>query len=71
MKFLRDSVRSPCTGVCQMTPDDGWCIGCLRTLDEIVDWSRKSADEKRAILARVEQREAERGSGPGSPEPRA
>lgn len=67
MKFLSDSARSPCTGVCQMTPDDGWCIGCLRTLDEIVDWSRKSEDERRAVLARVQQRGADQRGGPGSP----
>ena len=56
MKAFSDRGPSPCTGVCQMTAEDGWCIGCLRTLDEIVDWSRKSADEKRGVLARIEQR---------------
>lgn len=62
MKAFSDNVPSPCTGVCQMTADDGWCIGCMRTIGEIVDWARKTADEKRAILARIRERTASRGS---------
>ncbi len=58
MNAFRDSVPSPCTGVCQMTSDNGWCVGCLRTLDEIVDWCRKTADEKRGVLARIQARTA-------------
>ncbi|MBW6522855.1 DUF1289 domain-containing protein [Sphingomonas sp. RHCKR47] len=34
----------------------GLCLGCYRTLGEIGDWSSASADEKRAILARVDAR---------------
>ena len=45
MKAFSDNVPSPCTGVCQMTADDGWCIGCMGTIGEIVDWARKTADE--------------------------
>ena len=31
-------VGSPCISVCVMDPGLGYCIGCLRTLDEIADW---------------------------------
>lgn len=54
-------VRSPCIGVCQLSPDNGLCLGCLRSLEEISVWSRVSPDEQRRILATVaERREAMR-----------
>ncbi|MDA0372876.1 MAG: DUF1289 domain-containing protein [Planctomycetota bacterium] len=70
MKAFSDNVPSPCTGVCQMTADDGWCIGCMRTIGEIVDWARKTADEKRAILMRTQERAASRGSPLRGPDQR-
>ncbi|HET7765970.1 MAG TPA: DUF1289 domain-containing protein [Burkholderiales bacterium] len=48
-----DEVVSPCINVCKMNADTGLCEGCLRTLDEIAAWSAMSADEKRAVLARI------------------
>ena len=70
MKAFSDNVPSPCTGVCQMTADDGWCIGCMRTIGEIVDWARKTADEKRAILMRTQERAGSRGSPLPGPDQR-
>ena len=32
-------VLSPCTGVCRIDAQAGWCEGCRRTLDEIAAWS--------------------------------
>ena len=52
------SVASPCIDVCKMDPRTGLCEGCTRTIDEITAWSRIGDDEKRAILARVAEREA-------------
>ncbi|MCZ4304882.1 DUF1289 domain-containing protein [Zoogloeaceae bacterium G21618-S1] len=52
------SVESPCIDVCKMDPNSGLCEGCARTIDEITAWSRIGDDEKRAILARVAEREA-------------
>jgi len=34
------------------------CVGCYRTLQEIVRWSAASDDERRDILALVAQRRA-------------
>jgi predicted Fe-S protein YdhL (DUF1289 family) len=51
-----DEVVSPCINVCRMNPDTGLCEGCLRTLDEVAAWSAMSADEKRAVLARISAR---------------
>ena len=53
-----ERVASPCTDVCKMEGE--LCIGCFRTLDEIVRWSQASDDERREILAAVAQRRAER-----------
>jgi hypothetical protein len=39
-----------------MHPKKGYCIGCLRTLDEIGDWLDMQEKEKREVLARLEQR---------------
>ena len=51
-------VASPCINVCMLDPDTGWCEGCLRTIDEIAEWSAYSNAEKRAVLARIAQRVA-------------
>ncbi len=40
---------SPCTGICRMHPDTGLCIGCQRTLDEIIDWGVAPESKKRQI----------------------
>jgi len=46
---------SPCTGVCRLNPQEV-CVGCGRTLDEIMDW--RGADEARqhAIVAAARER---------------
>lgn len=49
-------VASPCVDVCRMNPETGFCDGCFRTIDEIAAWAACDADEKRAVLARVESR---------------
>ena len=51
-------VPSPCTSVCRMDEATGWCLGCLRTIDEIIAWSGASDDDKRAIWAEIRRREA-------------
>ena len=50
------NVPSPCVQVCRIDPGSGRCRGCLRSLDEIADWSRLSAVEKRAVLSRLPAR---------------
>lgn len=49
-------VASPCTGVCRMDAQTGWCQGCLRSLDEIVRWGRADGVERRQVLAEVAAR---------------
>ena len=55
-------VPSPCQQVCVMHTGLGWCEGCLRSIDEIAQWSRASDEARRAVWAqlpaRVQTREA-------------
>lgn len=39
-----------------MNPETGYCIGCLRTLEEIADWLEMQNEEKIEVLARIDQR---------------
>ena len=50
------NVPSPCTSVCRMNPVNGYCEGCLRTIDEILQWSRADDSAKRAIWTLLAQR---------------
>jgi predicted Fe-S protein YdhL (DUF1289 family) len=52
----RESPASPCVNVCQISPDSGFCLGCLRTLDEIACWLEFSDDGKRDVLRRIAER---------------
>ena len=47
---------TPCTGVCVMDETSGLCKGCLRTIDEIADWSLASESRKRQVWIALEQR---------------
>lgn len=55
---LPSPVPSPCVSLCKMNRDSGLCEGCLRTLDEIIAWSRADDDFKRAVWAQLPGREA-------------
>ena len=52
------SIVSPCISVCRMDPGSGLCEGCLRTIDEIRQWSRASDDVKRVLWHRLAERAA-------------
>ena len=51
--------ESPCRRACTLDRED-ICVGCGRTLDEILEWSRAATERKQAIVAAAEQRRAER-----------
>jgi len=63
---------SPCVGVCTLDPATHFCIGCARTIEEIAQWPRLSAEEKRRVIVllssrrpRSRGRHAESGLAPG------
>ena len=57
-------VPSPCISVCRMDAATGLCEGCLRTLDEIVDWGMAADDEKRVVWERLVDRARAPGPHP-------
>lgn len=48
-------VPSPCVGVCQSN-DKGYCIGCMRTRDERLDWINFDNNNKQKVIKRCMQR---------------
>ncbi len=54
--WKRPEPESPCVKICVIEPASGFCLGCHRTIREISDWSRMSADERHAVLDRLHQR---------------
>ncbi|MGH7124549.1 MAG: DUF1289 domain-containing protein [Stellaceae bacterium] len=50
---------SPCRRACTLDRED-ICVGCGRTLDEILEWSRAPTERKQAIVAAADLRRAER-----------
>jgi predicted Fe-S protein YdhL (DUF1289 family) len=50
-----DDLASPCVRNCCLD-DDNVCMGCGRSLAEIVAWGAASEADKRAILARSRAR---------------
>jgi uncharacterized protein len=50
------SVTSPCNSICKMDENTGLCMGCWRTIDEIIAWGSRSDDVKKEILALIKLR---------------
>nr|WP_194722841.1 DUF1289 domain-containing protein [Noviherbaspirillum malthae] len=50
-------VPSPCISVCKMNAQTGLCEGCLRTIEEIVQWGTASEEVKRAVWMEIRRRE--------------
>jgi predicted Fe-S protein YdhL (DUF1289 family) len=61
LALLRSGPPSPCVSVCQMDPMTGYCVGCLRTIDEIRDWIISTPDERQKILAQLPGRKERSG----------
>ena len=50
------AVTSPCVSICTVDRALGLCMGCLRTLQEIGQWRTLTDDDKRACVARCDER---------------
>ena len=53
---LASPVPSPCVSLCKMDSERHYCMGCLRTLDEIIAWGKADDNFKRAVWAELPQR---------------
>lgn len=57
--WKRDEIQSPCVKICIVHPDTRLCTGCNRSIDEIRDWSRMSAEERARIMQELPNRAPE------------
>ena len=42
---------TPCVSLCKL--EDGKCVGCGRTREEIARWTRLTDDERMAVMKRL------------------
>ncbi|NRB72238.1 MAG: DUF1289 domain-containing protein [Xanthomonadales bacterium] len=56
---------SPCINICRLD-EQGFCIGCRRSLEEISAWVRLSAAEREAVLSACKTRELPADTSPRS-----
>ncbi|MBM3568032.1 MAG: DUF1289 domain-containing protein [Alphaproteobacteria bacterium] len=56
---------TPCVKVCALDPSGRYCLGCLRTRQEIGAWSRLDDGQRLAIMAECERRRAGRAERVG------
>jgi uncharacterized protein len=52
-------VASPCRNLCRLDEASGLCVGCARTLDEIVSWSTLDDGARRRVWALLPARAAQ------------
>ena len=55
-------VFSPCVRNCCLDEDDV-CLGCFRTIEEIIRWGEADDEEKHKILAWAGERQRRRNEG--------
>ena len=56
--WTRDEIESPCVKICVIHPEAQICIGCLRSGNEIANWSRISPEARRTLMAELPSRSA-------------
>ena len=57
----QNEIASPCTGVCKLDAHSV-CLGCFRSIEEIMAWPTASAALRTKILGRCLERK-EQGNG--------
>lgn len=55
------AVESPCNAICRLDPVSGLCIGCRRTIDEIMAWPTADDVWKQDVLDRLKRRRVKPG----------
>ena len=54
--WSRDEVESPCVRICVIHPETRLCTGCLRSIDEITNWTKMGAEARRAVMEELPAR---------------
>jgi uncharacterized protein len=55
----QDQPASPCVRNCTLDPKTDICLGCHRTLEEILAWSSYTAEQKLVLLETLKRRRAD------------
>ncbi len=63
--WRREEIESPCVKICVIHPEARLCTGCLRSIDEITEWSRMTPDARRAVMAELPARKEKLGTRRG------
>ncbi|HIF51819.1 MAG TPA: DUF1289 domain-containing protein [Thiotrichaceae bacterium] len=56
-----ENIQSPCVRNCCLNEDD-ICLGCRRSLSEIIAWGPASNEERELILLHAKKRETSKGN---------
>ena len=62
-------IVTPCVNICRMEPASGLCVGCLRTLDEIVAWAGLDDAGRQAVMRQLPERRRRRRVAAAEPLP--
>lgn len=54
----KQTIDSPCIGVCSMDDVSGLCLGCYRTIEEIQGWWDMDETSKQSIIDQADERAA-------------
>jgi len=65
-RLLAGGPPSPCVSICRLDDKTGFCVGCLRNIDEIRDWMIMLPAERQEVLRRIDER---RRAAAGGSEP--
>ncbi|MCK9290098.1 MAG: DUF1289 domain-containing protein [Bacteroidales bacterium] len=58
--MIKKKIKSPCQNIC-VYDSDNICIGCYRSLDEVVNWDRYTEEMKMQVLENIARRRKEKG----------
>ena len=48
-----EEIQSPCVSICGM--DNGICVGCGRTSEEVSEWLNYTDEQRTTIMERLEK----------------
>lgn len=56
--WKRAEISSPCVKICVIHPEARLCTGCLRSMDEIAQWSRMTPAERADVMQALPERQS-------------
>lgn len=56
MDRAEHALETPCVNICLLDPATRTCLGCGRTIVEIIGWTEMTDAERRAVMAALPAR---------------